>query len=81
MPNHITTTNFTPKWSMEAELLPSSLSLPLLVLNSTGSTSLGGESTPSASDRAKLSLLSIPNAKMELIEEPEDHKFDTSYMA
>lgn len=81
VPNHITTTNFTPKWSMEAELLPSSLSLPLLVLNSTGSTSLGGESTPSASDRAKLSLLSIPNAKMELIEEPEDLKFDTSYMA
>lgn len=80
-----------PMNDMELSVLsPSSSSLPSLMSNtnlsgSSGSVSLGSDpsldSTPNASDRAKLTLLSIPNAKMELIEEPVDLKFDTSYVA
>lgn len=94
VPNHMSTlsTNNLQKWNapdMELSgLSPSSLSLPLLMLNSnllgsSGLVSLGSDpssdSTPNAADRAKLT--SIPNAKMELIEEPEDLKFDTLYVA
>lgn len=98
--NHMTSTSLSTnnlqKWNIPMNdmellvLLPSSLSLPLLMSNtnlsgSSGSVSLGSDpssdSTPNAADRAKLTLLSIPNAKMELIEEPEDLKFDTSYVA
>lgn len=100
VPNHMTSTSLSTnnlqKWNIPMNdmellvLLPSSLSLPLLMSNtnlsgSSGSVSLGSDavsdSTPNAADRAKLTLLSIPNAKMELIEEPEDLKFDTSYVA
>lgn len=97
VPNHMSSTlstNNLQKWNppeMElSELSPSTLSLPLLMLNSnllgsSGLVSLGSDpssdSTPNAADRAKLTLLSIPNAKMELIEEPEDLKFDTLYVA
>lgn len=91
VPNHMTnsylSTSNLQKWNRGGNglglSLPSSLSLPSLMSNTalSGSVSLdpSGETTPS--DRAKLTLLSIPNAKMELIEEPGDLKFDTSYMA
>lgn len=96
VPNHMTggaDYRSEARWPCSAEpesaLSTSTLSLPSLTSNtalsaSTGSVSSGSdpssETTP-GSDRFRKNIQSIPNAKMNLAEEPGELRFDTSYLA